>query len=293
MGFGVRDPRHIDTFQTVFDAAYQGAPGAYSEQAAHQLLGATASLLPRRSLEQVFDAVVAGGARRAVVPVENTLSGTVPNVYELLLSYDLRVIGEINIHLDHVLVGTASMQLADVRRVLSHPVALAQCTDFFRKHRNIQAIPVFDTAGAVEIVMREEDGYTAAIAARRAAEIYHGVVLAEKMQDHPENWTRFLMLTRAADADIAQNANRALVAFDLHHEPGSLVKALQPLGELAVNLTKIESRPIPGQPFEYRFVVELSSAEDDGSMVRAVERMQQATPWLRVLGSYHVVPSKG
>ena len=277
---------HVDLHQAVYDAAYQGAPGAYSEEAAHTLLGPTASMLPRRSLEQVFEAVSAGGARYGVVPVENTLSGTVPNVYELLLSHDLRVVGETLTHIDHVLVAPPNVRREDVRRVLSHPVALAQCAEFFRRNRNIQAVPVFDTAGAVEIVIREDDGFTAAIAARRAATLYKATVLAEHLQDHPENWTRFLLLTRPDSAGDSGKANKTLVAFDLPHEPGALARALQALADREVNLTKIESRPIAGKPFEYRFVVELTVDDGAEKLSRAVDHMKAVTPWLRVLGAY-------
>jgi prephenate dehydratase len=291
---------HVDLHQAVYDAAYQGAPGAYSEEAAHALLGPTATTLPRRSLEQVFEAVSAGGARYGVVPVENTLSGTVPNVYELLLSHDLRVVGETLTHIDHVLVGPPDVRREDVRRVLSHPVALAQCAEFFRKNRNIQAVPVFDTAGAVEIVIREDDGFTAAIAARRAATLYKANVLAEHLQDHPENWTRFLLLTRpddekadvSADALAKAGANKALVAFDLPHQPGSLAHALLALADREVNLTKIESRPIAGKPFEYRFVIELTIDDGSAKLRSAIDHMKTVTPWLRVLGAYKVGPTR-
>lgn len=281
-------PMHVDLHQAVYDAAYQGAPGAYSEAAAHALLGPGASLLPRRSLEQVFDAVAAGGARHGVVPVENTLSGTVPNVYELLLAHDLRVMGETLTHIDHVLVGPPQVARDDVRRVLSHPVALAQCGEFFRAHRNIQAVPVFDTAGAVEIVMREDDGFTAAIASRRAAELYKGAVLAEHLQDHPENWTRFLLLVRPDNAPAIKGANKTLVAFDLPHQAGALAHALEDIAKRDVNLTKIESRPIAGKRFEYRFIVELTVQHGGTALDETIDEMRRETPWLRVLGAYNV-----
>jgi prephenate dehydratase len=279
---------HVDLHQAVYDAAYQGAPGAYSEAAAHALLGPTASMLPRRSLEQVFEAVTDGGARHGVVPVENTLSGTVPNVYELLRSHDLRVVGETRTHIDHVLVGPPAMQRPDVRRVLSHPVALAQCAEFFRTNRNIQAVPVFDTAGAVEIVMREDDGFTAAIASRRAADLYKGTVLAEHLQDHAENWTRFLLLVRQDHAPEPTGANKTLLAFDLPHQAGSLAHALHEIAKRDVNLTKIESRPIAGKPFEYRFIVELTVKRDGSALAETIEEMRRETPWLRVIGTYTV-----
>ncbi len=276
----------VDTYQTVYDAAYQGAPGAYSEEAAQSLLGPTASLLPRRTLEQVFDAVSFSGARHGVVPVENSLAGTVPNVYELLMANDVTVIGETRILIDHVLLAPARTKRQDVRRVLSHPVALAQCAEFFRSHRAIQAVPVFDTAGAVEIVMREDDGQTAAIAARRAAVLYGAAVLAEHLQDHDKNWTRFLLLAPMAAAATRGEGTHALVAFDLKHEPGSLVRVLQPLADRGVNLTKIESRPVHEHPFEYRFVVELTATPGGASIGDAIQEMQKATSWLKVLGTY-------
>jgi len=147
-------------------------------------------------------------------------------------------------------------------------------------------VPVFDTAGAVEIVIREDDGFNAAIAARRAATLYGADVLAEHLQDHPENWTRFLLLARPVDAGDARNANKTLVAFDLPHEPGSLAQALQSLADREVNLTKIESRPIAGKPFEYRFVVELTVDTPGPKLTEALEHMRRVTPWLRVLGAY-------
>lgn len=279
---------HVDTYETVYDAAYQGAPGAYSEEAAQSLLGPTASLLPRRTLEQVFDAVSFSGARHGVVPVENSLAGTVPNVYELLMSNEVTVIRETRILIDHVLLAPARTRRQDVRRVLSHPIALAQCAEFFRSHRSIQAVPVFDTAGAVEIVMREDDGQTAAIAARRAAELYGAAVLAEHLQDHAQNWTRFLLLAPSQASAAQRDAAHALVAFDLKHEPGALVRVLQPLAERRVNLTKIESRPVHEHPFEYRFVVELTATPGGGTIADALEEMQKATAWLKVLGTYAV-----
>lgn len=287
MSFRTGNERHIDAYEMVFDAAYQGAPGAYSEEAAQRLLGVTARLLPRATLEQVFEAVEAQGAHHAVIPIENSLSGTVPNAYELLLTHDLRVIGETRIPIDHVLVAPRGTDRNQVRRVLSHPVALAQCSEFFRSHRSIQAVPVFDTAGAVEIVLREDDGQTAAIAARRTAELYGAVILAEHLQDHPENWTRFLLLASAkVTSPPAENAGRALVAFGLPHEPGALLRVLMPLETHKVNLTKIESRPIHGKPFEYQFVVEMTAPPGTHNLTLVLDDIRACTSWLRVFGLY-------
>jgi prephenate dehydratase len=279
----------------LFDAAYQGSPGAYSEEAARAMLGASATLLPQASLEQVFDAVTAERARHAVVPFENTLAGTVPHSYELLLDSRLVAVGETVVHIDHVLAGPPSMRRGDVRRVLSHPVALAQCSDFFRAHREIDAVPAFDTAGAVEQVVRVPDGQTAAIASRRAAELHGASVLETNIQDHRDNWTRFLLLALSdveglAPSDL-EGSCRALVAFRLAHEPGSLVRALGPLSDRGLNLTRIESRAIRGRPFEYRFIVELTAPSRRRALEPALDALTAATTWLRVLGVFPAVGS--
>jgi prephenate dehydratase len=276
----------------LFDAAYQGSPGAYSEEAARAMLGARATLLPQASLEQVFDAVTAERARHAVVPFENTLAGTVPHSYELLLDSRLVAVGETVVHIDHVLAGPPSMRRSDVRRVLSHPVALAQCSDFFRAHREIDAVPAFDTAGAVEQVVRVPDGHTAAIASRRAAERHGASVLETNIQDHRDNWTRFLLLALSeVEGSEVEGSCRALVAFRLAHEPGSLVRALRPLSDRGLNLTRIESRAIRGRPFEYRFIVELTAPSRRHALEPALDALTAATTWLRVLGVFRVAGS--
>lgn len=266
----------------IHDAAYQGAPGAYSEGAAIELLGRGSDLLPLPSLEAVFASVTEGRARYAVVPLENTIAGTVPRVYELLLSHDLRVLRETRVAIDHVLIGSARLGLGDVRRVLSHPVALDQCGAFLRRHPSIVPVAAFDTAGAVRIVLDENDGMSAAIAGRHAAAVYGGAILAEEIQDHPENWTRFGLLA-SADVSAVERATKVLLVFDLPHEPGALAHALRAAADAGVNLTKIESRPIATRPFEYRFIVELAH-EDPGTLDGTVDAISRRTADLRVIG---------
>lgn len=268
-----------------YHAAYQGAPGAYSELAAQQLLEGEVRLLPARALEDVFAAVAAGRARFGVVPLENTIAGTVPGIYELLLSHELRIVAETTVAIDHALIGPPALDFAGVRRVLSHPVALGQCHDFLRRHPWIEPVAAFDTAGAVKLVIDENDGKSAAIAGRHAAAVYGGRVLAEHLQDHAENWTRFVLLDRRGDASRHPRARKVLLVFDLLHEPGSLARALQPAADGGVNLTKIESRPIATRPFEYRFIVELSGGSAQ-AIADVVAAMAVRTASLRVLGEY-------
>jgi prephenate dehydratase len=282
-----------EKIQSEYDAAFQGARGAYSEAAARQLLPPETRMLPSDTLEDVFRAVTTRRARVAVVPLENTIAGTVPGVYDLLLEHELRVIAETRLEIDHALIGTETMELEDVRRVLSHPVALGQCRAFLQRHPRMAAVAAFDTAGAVELIMRENDGSTAAIAGAHAAKAYGAKVLAEHLQDHEENFTRFVLLARADDVPGESNATRVLVVFSLRHRPGALMAALRPIADREVNLTKIESRPIPTRPFEYRFIVELEHGGDGAALAAAVADMRQATTSLRILGEYATQPSGG
>src|SRR5262245_53997394 len=181
---------------TVYDAAYQGTRGSNSEDACIDLLSPSANLLPRDTLEDVFNAVTRGEARYGVVPVENTLAGSIHACYDLLFEHDdLKIVGETVRHILFALVALPGVGLSQVRKALSHPVALAQCIKFFRRHPQIQPVSVYDTAGAVEIIIREGSGESAAIATRRAAEVHGGEVLAEAIQDDSENYTRFLLIT--------------------------------------------------------------------------------------------------
>lgn len=243
----------------IYDAAYQGEPGAFSEQAAWRLIGRDAALLPCPTLPDVFEAIKDRRAAEAVVPVENSLAGTVPRAYELLIAYGVTARAEARVHIDHMLIAHPSAQLSDIQRVLSHPVALDQCRHFIVS-REFEPVPVFDTAGAVGLVMREANRNVAAIASRRAAELHGAAILAEGIQDHAENWTRFLRLTTVLDPSM-RLAHKALVVFEIPHQCGSLSRALQRLAQLGLDLTKIESRPIPGRPFEYSFIVEMTCGD--------------------------------
>jgi prephenate dehydratase len=278
--------QQYDIYQSDADAAYQGEPGAYSEEAAQALLGAGARLMPCATLEQAFEAVEDGRANHAVVPIENAVSGTVPMVYELLLAHNVLVTGETVINVDYVLVAPPGTDRGTIRRVLSHPVALAQCGDFLRQNRKLEAVSVFDTAGAVRMAVDAGDAQTAAIASRRAASIYGAQILQEHIQDQRSNWNRFLLLSSASHAIRAERPQKALVACGLRHEPGALVAALRPIAAYGLSITKIDGRPIPGTDFEYRFIVEMI-APDDGVIPEAVyDEIREATTTFKLLGAF-------
>lgn len=278
--------QQFDIYRSEADAAYQGAPGAYSEEAALALLGSEARLMPCATLEQAFDAVVDGRAAHAIVPVESAASGTMPSVYELLLTHDLVVTGETIVNIDYVLVAPPGATRGELRRVLSHPLALAQCADFFRQNHGIEAVSVFDTAGAVRMILAAGDTFTAAIASRRAAEMYGASILAEHIQDHQGNWTRFLRLSHRSQAAPAEDAQKAFIICGLRHEPGALVTALQPIAAHGLSVTKIEGRPIAGTGFEYRFIVEMIEPRAGHIPAVVYDELQRATTWFKLLGAF-------
>lgn len=266
------------------DAAYQGDPGAYSEQAAWALVGREARLLPCRTLAVMFDAVADGHAGLAVLPIENSLAGTVPRAFELLLERELFASAETRVHIDHVLIGSPGTTVDRVSRVLSHPVALDQCRKFITQRR-FEAVPAFDTAGAVAMALEDTSGATAAIASRRAASLNNADILAENIQDHAENWTRFLLVGPRPAMEVQPGAH-AILAFRLPHEPGSLANVLSRIAASRANMTKIESRPIEGRPFEYAFYLELQLAADDDALPALLNDLGSATTDLKLLGAY-------
>jgi prephenate dehydratase len=274
----------------VRDAAYQGQPGAYSEQAARRMCGADATLLPCETLSETFAAVAAGRARCAIVPLENTLAGPVPGAITLLLESSFVVHGETAERIDHVLAAPPGATLAGVREILSHPMALAQCERFFKAHPGVRPVPVFDTAGALQMVMRTGDPSRAAIAGHAAAALYGASVLARHLQDHASNFTRFLRVARPPAPPLGSGPCRFLLGVRLAHRPGTLALALQVLADHEVNLTRIDSVPVPGCPFEYEFVLE-GTLERPAALRSAVEALERHAR-VRLLGCFRVAPAQ-
>src|SRR5215467_8421921 len=272
-----------------YDAAYQGTRGSNSEDACIDLLSPAAKLMPRTTLEDVFRAVTGGEARYGVVPIENTLAGSIHACYDLLFEHDLKIVGETVRHILFQLIAPPGVGLTDVRKALSHPVALAQCEKFFRQHPAIQPVPVYDTAGAVEIVIKQPERDSAAIATRRAAEVYGGVIVAETIQDHMENYTRFLLITPAASADPQVNTSsdyKTTIVFSVGNLPGALYHSLRPFAERRIDLAKIESRPLRGSPFEYLFYLDLIGRADSTPISDALRELETQAKSVRVLGTY-------
>jgi prephenate dehydratase len=268
--------------------AFQGEPGAFSEEAAVQLLGEEITTVPRPTFDAAFRSIEEGFADALLAPVENTLAGPVVRVYDLLLESALTITGETILPIEHQLIGCPGASLGDIRSVASHPMALAQCERFFATHPDLKRAPAEDTAGSVREALVRGDKSCAAIAGRRAAEHYGGVILAAGIQDNVENFTRFVLLRPAGEVKqlaAAADARKISIAMRLAHRPGALLASLEPFARHGVNLLKIESRPIHGRPWEYQFFLDVE-ADSSSQLEFALAEVRKATSDLRVLGLY-------
>jgi prephenate dehydratase len=272
--------------------AFQGEPGAFSEAAAIRLLGEKITPVPRPTFDATFRAIAEGAADALLVPVENSLAGSVVRVFDLLLESQLSIVAETISPIEMHLIAPPGATLSGIRSVASHPMALAQCERFFTAHPKWKRVPAEDTAGSVREALARGDKSHAAIAGRRAAEHYHGVILAESIQDNAENFTRFVLLLPAEEAAKYSNpdARKMTIAMRLAHRPGSLLAALEPFARHGVNMLKIESRPIHGRPWEYQFFLDIE-AEAPGRLEDALKEVRKATSELRVLGLYAAAQS--
>jgi prephenate dehydratase len=264
--------------------AFQGERGAFSEEAAIQLLGDRIELVPRPSFELLFEAIREGASDYILAPIENSLAGSVHRSFDLLVESDLNIIGEVIIPIAHNLIGAKGAKFEDIAIVESHPVALAQCELFFSAHPGIKRIATQDTAGSVRDVMAAGDKSRAAIASRLAAQTYGGVILQEHLEDNRENYTRFLLLS--TDGNAIADADKLSLFFELDHRPGALLRALEPFARRGINLMKIESRPVHGKPWQYRFYLDLQAARTQPEAQAAIEELQKEVVGLRILGSY-------
>ncbi len=273
--------------------AFQGERGAFSEEAAVRLLGEGVTTVPRPTFESLFAAVGQGAADCALAPIENSLAGSVHWSYDLLLESTLHVSGEVVIPIRHFLIGCPGSTLEGIETVESHPVALAQCERFFAERPAVRRVATDDTAGSVARVVRAGDTTRAAVAGRRAAEIYGGVILREGLEDHRENYTRFLLLTPCPAAP--EGADKLSLVLKLAHRPGALHAALEPFARLGLDLLKIESRPIKGSPWQYHFYLDLRASAQDPQVERALAELRERADSVRLLGSYASAapPSEG
>ncbi len=266
--------------------AIQGERGSNSHMAALEMLGEV-EVVPCGVSAEVMEAVLTGRVDAAVLPIENSLHGSVAEHYDLLLESAVRIEGESLLRIRHNLVAAPGVKLEEIRSVLSHPVALSQCRKFLGEFTQAKAVPFYDTAGSVKHLMEAGLRDTAGVAPVLAAKEYGAEVLVEGIEDHAQNFTRFHLLRRSAEARVEGTpvANKLTVAFAVEHRPGTLVSALERLRDAGVDLTKIESRPVPGKPWEYVFYVELRYA-DERIADQAVGALGDCCGMVKELGRY-------
>jgi len=263
--------------------AFQGEPGAYSEAAAIRFSD-HADLLPCESFDDVFTAVATGKATHGILPVENSIGGSIHRNYDLLLEHDLPIVGEVVLDITHNLLVLPGTRLENIKRIYSHPQALAQCERFLRSLPGVAVEATYDTAGSAKLVKEKGLKDAAAIASDRAAQVFGLEILKPEIQDFSDNITRFLLVSRTADSDL--QADKTTVVFSLPNEPGSLFKALSVFALREIDLTKIESRPIRGRPWEYLFYVDLPVGRHDLRCARALVHLAEFARSMRTLGSY-------
>lgn len=264
--------------------AIQGEPGSFSHEAAMNLVE-NAVIVPFALSADAFAAVSDGSTEAAVIPIENSLAGSVSEHFDLLLNHDVTVEKEILLRIRHNLIAISGATIGDIKRVFSHPVALAQCRRFLASHPPMEAFAFYDTAGSVKQLVELRDRHVAAIASESAAHYYGAQILQSGIEDNPENYTRFFLVRRTADAVADPLANKLSLAFSVENRPGSLVAALSELSAIGTNLTKIESRPVHGKPWEYIFYVDcqVKSVEE---AARAIQALTPHCAMLKELGRY-------
>ncbi len=263
--------------------AIQGERGAFSHEAALRALGGSIEIVPCESFEALFEAAAGGGADLAVVPIENSLHGSIHENYDRLSARALHIVGEVPLRVRQCLIVRPGTAFADLLRVASHPVALAQCRRFLAENPRIEAIVSYDTAGSVRDLMRDGPSTSAAIGSALAAELYGGQVLTAGIEDDPQNYTRFLLLAR--EPGPVETATKTSLVFTLRNEPGILHRALGAFALRGVDLAKIESRPLRGRPWEYQFYLDVLG-DPRGALGEALRELSDLATSLRVLGSY-------
>jgi len=264
--------------------AFQGERGAYSEVAARELAGKSITPVPCDTFDTLFDKVHRKQADLGVIPIENSLIGSIHKNYDLLLDHELKVIGEVQLRVSHALIAPPGIPFKRISKVYSHPMALEQCRKFFKKHKTIAPISYYDTAGAVKMLAQSGLTNSAAIASPFAAQIHKMKILHKAIEDEKHNYTRFLLLSRTA-VKLRGRAKTSIV-FSLKSEPGALFKALSVFALRNIDLTKIESRPSRKKAWQYYFYVDFEGDIKEERVNHALDHLAEITHFIKKLGSY-------
>jgi len=266
-------------------AAFQGEVGAYSEIACKKYFGCDVETVPCFNFEDTFTNLKNGKAEYAVLPIENSLYGSVYETYDLLIKYNYPIIGELYLQINHNLIAKKNLKLSDIKKIYSHPQALGQCSHFLKSLKNIQILPAYDTAGAAKIASEEEDKKTAAIASSEAASLYKLKIIKRSIQNNAENYTRFIVVSKKEKRNKVSSP-KSSICFALKSIPGALFKALSVFALREIDLVKIESRPIPNKPFQYLFYVDLNGSLKEDKLSHALKNLEEITESIIRLGTY-------
>jgi prephenate dehydratase len=263
--------------------AFQGEPGAFSEEASFGYFDSPETV-PCESFDAVFEAVSSGQCERGLIPIENSLAGSIHQNYDSLLCNELHIVGEYFLRVRLCLIAFPGAKKSDIRHILSHPQPLGQSAGYLRGMKGVTTEPVYDTAGSVKLLKASGEHTTAAIASKRAAEIYGMQILEEGIEDNPENYTRFLAISQTPITPAGEA--KTSIVFTLKNQPGALFKALSVFALREIDLTKIESRPLAGKPWEYLFYIDFIGTVQDENVQRALDHLGEYALMLRVFGSY-------
>ena len=264
--------------------AYQGEPGAYSEIASRRFFPGAGCLIPCETFDLVFQRVQREEAEFGVIPIENSLAGSIHQNYDLLLRHRLTIIGELKLRILHHLIANPGVGISQIRRVFSHPQALMQCRRNTARLGKLEIIPTYDTAGSVKKIKEGKILDGAAIASDLAARLYGMTVLRENLQDDFANFTRFLLLAKGRHR--TPNANKTSIVFSIPNLPGALFRSMSVFALRDIDLYKIESRPLHGKPWEYLFYVDFAGSIEDRRCKRAMAHLRELAGYLKILGSY-------
>jgi chorismate mutase/prephenate dehydratase len=273
--------------QREIEVAFQGELGAYSENAVYTFFGPSSQPVPCKKFSDVFRRIESGETDFGVVPVENSIEGSVNQVYDLFLKYDHKVFGEIVLKIFHCLIANLGTDLRDIKVIYSHPQALAQCRTFLESLK-CEMISTYDTAGSVKMIREERLMDAGGIAGERAAEIYNMCILARNISDTPNNYTRFFVLSK--NEAPPSNNDKTSVIFSTKHKPGALYQVLKTFAKRNINLTKIESRPTKRRPWEYHFYLDFEGHRNEEHCAEVLEDLRNNAVFVKVLGSYPKAP---
>ncbi len=264
---------------------FQGTNGAFSEVAGHKFFKPSIKTIGRRTFKEVFDCVAGDPESYGIIPIENSLSGSIHKNYDLLLQYRVWIVGEITLRIKFDLLSLPGTKFTSIREVWSHPVVFNQCEKFFTRYPELQPIPVYDSAGAARILKSEKNKNVAVIAGPQVAGLYNLECIKSGIEDNAENFTRFFIISAHKKFLSGKNAKTSIV-FGVRNVPGILFKCLSIFALRNIDLTKLESRPIIGKPWEYLFYIDFKGSVEDEVCQRAVENFDEVVSFLKVLGSY-------